>query len=1290
MPIQLSGSLAITGSLVATGQIVAQTLNVQQVTSSIVYSCGSNIFGTSTSNTQTFTGSMFITGSTLTVNGGAICTTGNTCIGGTTVIAGNTGIGTSSPDVFSRGYSGRILGVSSAGQSAIELNGAAGSAAYLDMGINGTRYLGLYTDSVSSDISTIGAYPLTLSINSTPRLLFSSTGIACFACQVCAPVAIFSGCVGIGTTSPVVRLDYGSTTGQAFHLYTSGADYYGINMAQYDSESFSTNIFSGNNGLIKFRTASGTTTQSTRMTIIANGNVGIGTTTPSRALHVLSGAGTVQIQSTGTTSHMYFADANSSVIDNQGFGSVGNNIWFSAGGFERMRITSTGVVGIGTTSPVIDDGNLVVAGCVGTGQGVTCTTAQINIWETTSGNKAGLWFGAVNCANVGVIGSRTATGNIAFQTYCGAWAERMRITYNGNVGIGTTSPGDKLDVVGNISLNAGYKFYNGAANNSAGIDFDSSYVSLSGYNGIRFFASNTGVGSMTQRMFLNSSGNLGIGTTPFSWASGWRALEVGASGVIAYTGAGANDLSYTLNSYFDSADDRWEYRYTGDGATRYSITALTREHRWFNAPVGTTGCPITWTQAMTLDSSGRLGIGTTSPCALLHVTSTSSNSVLWSAILNNPYNDGVSGYGVGLRLQNSSMAGTQEINKWAGIAAIAGGSSGYSNDTDLAFYVGCFILASNCTCPPVEKMRIKSSTGYVGIGTTSPCAVLHVQGTGALQDLLYFCTGGSVNTKFVYSVVSGADDAFVLRRNHTTQGDLCIMSWTYQGYVGIGTTTPTGQFHICGSDPAFRIQSTVSGNMQFGQWDGTNNRIQASGRNFLLQVQDANAMIFATDATERMRIMSNGNIGICTTAAATKLGLNSYVGARLPYINGTNNTFDSNGITVGNLNNGNTNIGGGIDFTNNCYCIGAYSPILSFSSVSSNYAYNNAYAGMWGVFQGAGGDANWNKGDLAFGTSTAYGLTEKMRITSDGKVLVGTTNSDIGGSVAGVAITNDGRVLASICCTGTLCHVFMGDRRGTSSEGPVLMMARGGFFKATVGVLGAADSLNNGGLTFSTVSGNDTINERMRITNTGAVGIGTTSTSAEANLFLGAKSAVEGGQMVFQKGTSCSCATHLDNYNDSFRVLVGDDTGSNGIHMLIDHKTKNACFYGTIIQSPSVISNNNAPFGAQVNGGYKYFGGTLANGEKFGSQGGTYVQGFYLISWFDGASGRGYGLFATVQPAANAGTILISSGGVYAVSATYNASNAVSLAFDGSSRGAVLSNNTGVGLTFYAYVFGGV
>ncbi len=59
----ITGSICSNDSIVTTGQIVAQTINVQQVTSSIVYSCGSNTFGCSLTNTQLFTGSVIMTGS---------------------------------------------------------------------------------------------------------------------------------------------------------------------------------------------------------------------------------------------------------------------------------------------------------------------------------------------------------------------------------------------------------------------------------------------------------------------------------------------------------------------------------------------------------------------------------------------------------------------------------------------------------------------------------------------------------------------------------------------------------------------------------------------------------------------------------------------------------------------------------------------------------------------------------------------------------------------------------------------------------------------------------------------------------------------------------------------------------------------------------------------------------------------------------------------------------------------------------------------------------------------------
>jgi hypothetical protein len=74
----ITGSICSTGNIVTTGQIVAQTINVQQVTSSIVYSSGSNIFGNNSGNTHQFTGSLQVSGSSHN-------------------ILGNVGMGTTSP-----------------------------------------------------------------------------------------------------------------------------------------------------------------------------------------------------------------------------------------------------------------------------------------------------------------------------------------------------------------------------------------------------------------------------------------------------------------------------------------------------------------------------------------------------------------------------------------------------------------------------------------------------------------------------------------------------------------------------------------------------------------------------------------------------------------------------------------------------------------------------------------------------------------------------------------------------------------------------------------------------------------------------------------------------------------------------------------------------------------------------------------------------------------------------------------------------------------------------------------
>ena len=79
----------------------------------------------------------------------------------------------------------------------------------------------------------------------------------------------------------------------------------------------------------------------------------------------------------------------------------------------------------------------------------------------------------------------------------------------------------------------------------------------------------------------------------------------------------------------------------------------------------------------------------------------------------------------------------------------------------------------------------------------------------------------------------------------------------------------------------------------------------------------------------------------------------------------------------------------------------------------------------------------------------------------------------------------------------------------------------------------------------------------------GSVGIGTTSTSTEANLFLGNNGTNEGGQLVLQAGISYASASHIDNYQNQFRIMSGTNVGSNTVRFNIDMATGNVGIAGT-------------------------------------------------------------------------------------------------------------------------------
>jgi hypothetical protein len=107
-----------------------------------------------------------------------------------------------------------------------------------------------------------------------------------------------------------------------------------------------------------------------------------------------------------------------------------------------------------------------------------------------------------------------------------------------------------------------------------------------------------------ERMRLDASGNLGLGVTPSAWQSGRTAFQFGA---VAFLRGDSSASEIGANAFFNGTN--WIYTTTG-AASRLNQAASV--FSWHTAPSGTAGNAISFTQAMTLDASGNLGIGVTS------------------------------------------------------------------------------------------------------------------------------------------------------------------------------------------------------------------------------------------------------------------------------------------------------------------------------------------------------------------------------------------------------------------------------------------------------------------------------------------------------------------------------------------------------------------------------------------------------------------------------------------------------------------------------------------------------
>jgi hypothetical protein len=631
-----------------------------------------------------------------------------------------------------------------------------------------------------------------------------------------------------------------------------------------------------------------------------NGNVGVGIATPAQMFHV---HGSGNYSGTRVTT----AASGATINDGVNFGyddSYGAYIWnretnsivFATSNTERARFDANGNFGIGTTNPT---GMFSVA-TSGTGANTMGLFDSANDTPTTFPNFAfqrsrgtltsrtavlsGDRLGGFAFRGYGTTGFLTSSDNAVIRAFAAenftdtamgtyitfettptgtiSRSEKLRISANGNIGVGTTTPGFKLDVQGGLLNAAGGLCIAG--------DCKTAWSQVGGGGSSQWTTSGSNI-------YFNT-GSVGLGTaSPNNKLEVVEANSASASSIRVLSGSSSAYAGYAVGrtgteGYWGIAGAPNHY---ANGAVAGDVVFRAEN----NLILSNFGFPSVY-----LKANGNVGIGTVAPAAQLHVAgangatnNTAANApdalqVIGGTGGNGTWGGSAGGVGGTLNLTGGTggtpVAGSQaafggkggSINLAGGtggpnVFAVGGGAGG-----DVQLNGGAGVSNTN------GNVLLANLRGNVGVGTSSPGYRLDVQG-GQLNSSGGLCIAGDCKT--AWSQVGGSSQ-------WTTSGSAIYYN---SGNVGIGSSSPGSKLDVSGTVRSGNADTNAGNHPSYGTgysafWrQGADYSLLTDGTNsFLNAPNSAGNVYFRTANGDKMFLQgSTGNFGIGTTSPSSKL-----------------------------------------------------------------------------------------------------------------------------------------------------------------------------------------------------------------------------------------------------------------------------------------------------------------------------------------------------------------------------------------------------------------------------------